>query len=220
MSIKFQRIIKYIPILNLTTFFFWMVASRNNYYSTWDSLKTYFRVFLYTFTTWGIMQALLFVIPNEVIDNIVLYIGIYLCTLALSWVLVDDQEKMLAKAQDSSQTNSNPNQNQTPKKALIPLKVQKILMFIPLANIVTIISGAIFISRWVVSFAEKAKIFIKLFISVVIIVGLRFLSIYFVNDPILNTVCLCVMVYLIFCAMSLVFVSAQEKILSKEDKAS
>lgn len=211
MSIKFQHIIKYIPIFNLTTFFFWTAATLNNYYTAWDSLKTYIRIILYMLPVWGIMQALLFIIPNEVIDKIVLYIGIYLITLLFSWVLVDDQEKMIAKAQDSSRTNPKP------KKTLIPLKVQKVLMFIPLANIVTIISGAFFVSRGAVSFAEKAKIFVKLFISIAIPVGLRMLSIYFISEPILNTVCLCVIIYLIFFAMSWIFVFEQERIFSEQD---
>ena len=95
MSIKTQKIIRFIPLINLVTMFLWTKSCLVNVVKIKDYIKDMFKIFV---SIMLIVIARIFithVINNQIVTNVLTYISVYLFTLSMSNVAVKAQEKML-----------------------------------------------------------------------------------------------------------------------------
>ena len=113
MSIKTQKIIQFIPIINILTVFIWLNMcmkkgrEKVSYYK--NLIKMFVGVFVIAITRF--MSTL--VIKNDIIDSILTYVFIYLFFLWISFVSVNAQQKVLESGQteDGSVSGNQTNKN-------------------------------------------------------------------------------------------------------------
>jgi hypothetical protein len=101
MSIKTQKILKYIPVVNFIIIFYWINAYAKNVTSTFRFLKNLLKVF-------GII--LLINIPRIVLDflsaptivqNIIFILSVYLSLFSWTVIAIKDQEKFISESKNS-----------------------------------------------------------------------------------------------------------------------
>ena len=96
MSIKTQKILRFIPIANILTLFYWgsLISKKpsNKPKATATILKMFFWILIITL---GRLASVYFV-KTAVLQNIILVVCIYLYFFSMSWVAVDAQEKLLS----------------------------------------------------------------------------------------------------------------------------
>ena len=99
MSIKTQKIIQFIPIINILTVFIWLNMcmkkgrEKVSYYK--NLIKMFVGVIVIAITRF--ISTL--VIKNDIIDSILTYVFIYLFFLWISFVSVNAQQKVLESEQ-------------------------------------------------------------------------------------------------------------------------
>lgn len=97
MSIKIQKVIKFIPIINFITVFLWLRSYAHNAFRIRDFMKKIFIIFALLIII-SIPQILCSkFIHNAIVSGIFTFIGVYLYFLAIAWVAVSAQEEMLNK---------------------------------------------------------------------------------------------------------------------------
>lgn len=94
-SVETQKTLKWIPIANVAPLFCWMVACAHNAYKMWDFIKALFKAFLCIFIIQLPRVILLVNYDNKLINQLTLYISLYLMFWAVSWVAINFQEKVL-----------------------------------------------------------------------------------------------------------------------------
>lgn len=92
MTIKKQKIIRFIPIIQFITVFCWL-----KYYVTkhvkWSNFaKTLFKMFVIVILIHLPRLILHFIFTNEVLDNILYYLSLYPAFFAIATMSVADQE--------------------------------------------------------------------------------------------------------------------------------
>ena len=93
MSIKTQRKIMFIPIVNLTTLIFWLKMYHDNNIKHSNFIKSLLVMFAVCILVSIPRMLIHFIIGNDVIDNILFYISIWFYTTGIAFVSVVDQEK-------------------------------------------------------------------------------------------------------------------------------
>ena len=100
MSIKSQKILRFIPIVNILTMFAWIRVCSVKSIKPFDFLIELLKMFSLFFIITIIRIACSFIFKNEQLDHIVLYISIYFYFLSMAWISVRAQEKILLKSQE------------------------------------------------------------------------------------------------------------------------
>ena len=99
LSIKVQKVIRFIPIVNLITVFCWTGLCLKTVIKPSDYAKTILKMFGCIVVTVLLRLAILSIgIP--ILETISLYATMYLFMLSLSWFAVQAQEKMLQQKQE------------------------------------------------------------------------------------------------------------------------
>ena len=98
----------------------------------------------------------------------------------------------------------------------MPIKVQKIILFIPIINIVTAFSWCALLSKRTVSINERAKTVFKIALAMIAVTAVRLIFIYAVENEVVNQIVLACSIYFYFFSMSYFCVKSQEKILSMD----
>lgn len=97
MSIKTQKKLRFIPILNLLTIFAWgKLCFEKSITISWF-MKNLLKIFAMLFVITAIRTAPSFIFKNETLDMVIAYVSIYLCFLSISWISVKAQEEILYK---------------------------------------------------------------------------------------------------------------------------
>lgn len=94
MTIKTQKIIRFIPIINLITVIFWIKKIFDKKLSVNYCFKTMFKAFAMI-----MIVAIVEIIFSSIVDvlwltSIVSMVEVYLYSLILSFIFVDEQEKI------------------------------------------------------------------------------------------------------------------------------
>ncbi len=93
MTIKTQKVIKYIPIVQLLTVFCWLRYYSINYLKWSDFAKALFKM-MGVFLLINIPRIIVNrIFNNDILDNILYIIAIYPSFFAVASIVVADQEK-------------------------------------------------------------------------------------------------------------------------------
>lgn len=95
MSIKVQKILRFIPIVGIVTMFCWIGCCFKRSMRMWDFLKVLFKMFavLLVLTVMRLLSMQLF--TNPTVQTIILLVTLYLYFFGMAWLAVDAQEKMM-----------------------------------------------------------------------------------------------------------------------------
>ena len=102
MSIKTQKIIRFIPIINFITVFLWIGCVMHNSVRIRDFFKDFLTVFVGMLAVTLIRFAFIQIFENEILNTVTTFLHIYLCFFIFSCVTVRAQERILA-SKDSEQ---------------------------------------------------------------------------------------------------------------------
>ncbi|MBQ8818132.1 MAG: hypothetical protein IJZ83_06115 [Clostridia bacterium] len=91
-SLKKQKVIKYIPIIQFITLFCWGGYYRKNNLKYRDYFKTFMKMVVFLLVINIPRMILHFVFNSDSLDIIIFYISIYPCFLGLATIAVADQE--------------------------------------------------------------------------------------------------------------------------------
>ena len=94
-SIKTQRALRFIPIVNMITLFSWIGICLKKPIKLMTCLKTMLKMFLCLFLIAIIRVAVFAIFENDTLDQMVMYISMYLIFFTLSWFSVSAQEKIM-----------------------------------------------------------------------------------------------------------------------------
>ncbi len=93
MSIKTQRVLRFIPLINLVTMFFWIKMYYNKSLKHSNFMKALFTMFL-IITLITIPRVIVhFLLDSYALECILSYLSVYLYMLGISFVAVADQER-------------------------------------------------------------------------------------------------------------------------------
>lgn len=95
MSIKTQKRLRIIPIINILTMFAWIKMCHVKQIKSSDFIKELIKMFGLFFLITMIRVSVSFIFKNSVLDNVITCISIYLYFLSMSCVSVKAQEKIL-----------------------------------------------------------------------------------------------------------------------------
>ena len=93
MTIKKQKIIKYIPIAQVITLFCWIGYYSKNNIKQSDFIKTMMKMFAFVLALTIPRIALNYIFNNDLLNNILFYVSIYPYFWGLATIAVADQEK-------------------------------------------------------------------------------------------------------------------------------
>ena len=93
MTLKTQKIIMYIPIVQIITFFCWLMYYYKKNLKKSDFFKTLFLIIGWVVVITIPRIILNAIFKNETLDNIVFYIFLYPTLFGISYIAVADQEK-------------------------------------------------------------------------------------------------------------------------------
>lgn len=93
MTLKKQKIIQYIPIIQFTTVFCWIGYYRRNNFRYGDFFKALIKMIIFLFVL-NVPRILLhFIFKNNLLDNVTFYISIYPSFWGIAAMAVNDQEQ-------------------------------------------------------------------------------------------------------------------------------
>ena len=95
MSIKAQKIIRFIPMVNLITVIFWIKLVLDQNIAVNRTFKPMIKVFLSVIVILIPRVIIAKVVDSFLIDTIAFYLSTYLVDLAIAFIFVDDQIKLL-----------------------------------------------------------------------------------------------------------------------------
>ena len=95
MSIKAQKIIRFIPMVNLLTVIFWIKLVLDQKIAVNRIFKPMIKVFLSVIVILIPRVIIAKVVDSFWIDTIAFYLSTYLVDLAIAFIFVDDQIKLL-----------------------------------------------------------------------------------------------------------------------------
>lgn len=93
MTLKKQKVIKYIPIIQFITVFCWIKYCKKNNIQFKDFFKTFLKMVGFLLVLNIPRMVLHFVFQNDLLDNITFYISIYPTFLGMASIAVFAQEK-------------------------------------------------------------------------------------------------------------------------------
>lgn len=97
MSIKTQKILRFIPIINIITYYYWLRLCFKKPVRMKTFLADLLRIFLGILIITIIRIVISRILKSETIDLIVTNISIYFYLLVIAWFSVRAQEKILEK---------------------------------------------------------------------------------------------------------------------------
>ena len=241
MSLKIQKKLRFIPVINLISLFCygkltWRVSVKMS-----DHISTIFKMFGILILINFPRLLLLDVCKNEMVNTVILWVSAYLSSLTVSLVSIEGQEKILGKDEKEHQSNTINNCDETnnasaeedkdhsqiqeneahssPKKEpFISLRTQKIIRFIPVINILTFFAYINLAMATPMKDRGYAKLILKAFAFFALISAFRLVIIYCVENELINVIARWLSIYLYFLTMALLFVKEQEKIISRENR--
>lgn len=92
-SLKKQRIIKFVPIVQFITLFCWVGCCRRNKISLKESFRHGLMILMFMLLINIPRLILHFVFHNDILDNIIFYISIYPTFFGMASIAVVAQEK-------------------------------------------------------------------------------------------------------------------------------
>lgn len=106
MTLKKQKIVRYIPIIQFTTFFCWIGYYRKNNLKHSDFFKTALKMVAFLLVVNIPRMILHFIFRNDLLDNAIFYISIYPCFWGLATMAVLDQEQheKILKSQNATES--------------------------------------------------------------------------------------------------------------------
>ena len=102
MSIKTQKILRFIPIVNMITVFVWIGRVFGSAVSFSYFLKHVFKLFFWMIVITVPRIICSFVFGNDILDMILMWVCGYFYFFAMSWVAVSAQEE-LQKTKDTEE---------------------------------------------------------------------------------------------------------------------
>lgn len=109
MSIKVQKIIRFIPIVNFIALFCWIGCCFK--YGT--KMKEYFITMLKLFSAIILLNIprliVYYTVENYIVNQVFFWVTVYFSFLALAWISINAQEKLInnAKAEMSANNRNN-----------------------------------------------------------------------------------------------------------------
>jgi len=100
MSLKVQRVIRFIPIVNMITVFCWFNLCFKKSITMSFYLKNLLKIFAMVIVITVIRMVVSLGFQNEVVDIVLTVISIYFYFFSMAWVSVSAQESMLAENKD------------------------------------------------------------------------------------------------------------------------
>ena len=97
MSTKTQKIIRFIPILNIWCVICWFRACFKHKMKMSSYLLDLVKLFALMLGITVVRMVISFAFKNEQVDNIVLYISVYFYLLSMAFVSVMAQERILSE---------------------------------------------------------------------------------------------------------------------------
>ena len=99
MSLKTQKIIRFIPIVNIITIFLWIRVCAIESIRPFEFLKELIKIFLAMIAITAVRIACSFIFQNQILDEVVMWISIYFYFLSMAIGSVKAQEKILTRKQ-------------------------------------------------------------------------------------------------------------------------
>lgn len=105
-SLKKQKVIKYIPIIQFITLFCWGRYYRKNNLKYSDYFKTFIKMVVFLLVINIPRMILHFVFNSDLLDNVMFYLSVYPCFLGLATIAVLDQEQheRILKSQNATES--------------------------------------------------------------------------------------------------------------------
>ena len=97
MSIKTQKILRFIPIINIVTVIFWQRLRSKKCVKLSNNLEFVFKSLLAFICIGLVYAASTHFVKNEVFDTIASYVFTYFVFFTISWNAVAAQEKILSE---------------------------------------------------------------------------------------------------------------------------
>lgn len=88
-----QNVLKYVPIIQLITVFYWLKGYISNHLKWGEFAKTFLLMFFVMILIHIPRMILSFVFSNEMLNEIIYYISLYPTFFGISLVAVADQKK-------------------------------------------------------------------------------------------------------------------------------
>lgn len=92
MTLKKQKIFKFIPIIQLITIFFWLKYYITKKVPCTDFVKSLLKIFAILLFIHIPRIIMHFIFKNNILDNIFYYVSLYPTFLGIASVVVNDQE--------------------------------------------------------------------------------------------------------------------------------
>lgn len=93
MTLKKQKILKFIPIIQLITVFYWLKCYLTNKIPWSDFAKALLKIFAVILFIHIPRMILHFVFVNDILDNVFYYVSLYPTFLGIATVVVADQDQ-------------------------------------------------------------------------------------------------------------------------------
>ena len=95
MNLKIQKIIMFIPIVNIVTYFCWLSLASKSLIPLSKRIITILKMFLGIFIITLLRLPIMLTCENEIVNNIALAISLYLYFFVMAYVAVDAQKKII-----------------------------------------------------------------------------------------------------------------------------
>ena len=93
MTLKKQKIVRYIPIIQFIIVFYWIGYYRKNNHKHRDFFKTSLKMIAFLLVVNIPRMILHFIFKNDFLDNVIFYISIYPCFWGVASMAFWDQEQ-------------------------------------------------------------------------------------------------------------------------------
>ena len=93
MTLKKQKILKFIPIIQLITVFYWLKCYLTNKIPWSDFAKALLKIFAVILFIHIPRMILHFVFVNDILDNVFYYVSLYPTFFGIATVVVADQDQ-------------------------------------------------------------------------------------------------------------------------------
>ena len=107
MFIKVQKILMFIPIINIIPAFCWIIVGFKHGMTVKESISTGLKMCLSVLAVNVIRMILSLTLKNDVLDQIAFWVAAYLSLLLVALFAIKAQEKFLNKQKEDTPTNEN-----------------------------------------------------------------------------------------------------------------
>lgn len=103
MTIEKQKKLRFVPIVNFLTMFFWLGMCFEKAVRWIDFMKELVKIFAFGFLFALMRGVSAYFIQSEIGNRIAFFACVYMCLLAISWVSVGAQERILKRENDNKE---------------------------------------------------------------------------------------------------------------------